>query len=66
MVGRKSDETQLVVILGCAAALRSRDGHVVVFAEDAVGALETDDRPVNAWKSSEHEPVRVGCSWMNP
>ena len=39
----KSDETQLVVVLRCAAALRSRDGDVVVFAEDVVGALETDD-----------------------
>ena len=39
----KSDETQLVVVLGCAAALRSRDGDVVAFAEDVVGALKTDD-----------------------
>ena len=39
-------ETQLVVVLGCAAALRSRDVDVVVFAEDVVGALETDDGPV--------------------
>ena len=38
-----SDETRLVVVLGCAAALRSRDSYVVVLAEDLVGALETDD-----------------------
>ena len=37
---------QLVVVLRCAAALRSRDGDVVVFEEDVVGALETDNRPV--------------------
>ena len=42
----KSDETRLVVVLGCAAALRSRDSDVVVFAEDVVGALETGDGPV--------------------
>ena len=42
----KSDETRLVVVLGCAAALRSRDSYVEVFAEDVVGALETDDCPV--------------------
>ena len=42
----KSDETRLVVVLGCAAALRSRDGDVVVLAEDVVGALETNDGPV--------------------
>ena len=39
----KSDETRLVVVLGCAAALRSRDGDVVVFAEDVVEALGTDE-----------------------
>ena len=39
----KSDKTRLVVVLGCAAALRSRDSDVVVFAEDVVGALQTDD-----------------------
>ena len=42
----KSDETQLVVLIGCAAALRSRDSPVAVFSEDAVGALETEDCPV--------------------
>ena len=42
----KSDETRLVVVLRCAAALRSRDSYVVVFAEDVVRALETDDGPV--------------------
>ena len=42
----KFDETRLVVVLGCAAALRSRDSSIVVFAEDVVGALETDDGPV--------------------
>ena len=42
----KSDETRLVVVLGCAAALRSRDSGVVVLAEDVVGALEMDDGPV--------------------
>ena len=42
----KSDETRLVVVLRCAAALRSRESYVVVFAEDVVGALETDDGPV--------------------
>ena len=42
----RSDETRLVVILSCAAALQSRDSDVVVFAEDVVGALETDDGPV--------------------
>ena len=42
----KSDKTRLVVVLWCAAALRSRDSDVVVFAEDVVGALETDDGPV--------------------
>ena len=36
----------MVVVLGCAAALRSRDSNIVVFAEDVVGALETDDGPV--------------------
>ena len=35
-----------MVVLGCAAALRSRDSYVVVLAEDVVGALETDDGPV--------------------
>ena len=35
-----------MVVLGCAAALRLRDGDVVVFAEDVVGAQETDDGPV--------------------
>ena len=39
----KSDETRLVVVVGCVAALRSRDSDVVVFAEDVVGALKTDD-----------------------
>ena len=43
----KSDETQLVVVLRCASPLRSRDGDVVMFAEDVVGELETDDSPVN-------------------
>ena len=42
----KSNETRLVVILGCAAALRSRAGDVVGLAEDVVGALDTDDGPV--------------------
>ena len=42
----KPDETRLVVALGCAAALRSRGSDVVVFAEDVVEALETDDGPV--------------------
>ena len=42
----KSDETWLVVVLGCAAALRSRASDVVVFAEDVVGALVTDDDQV--------------------
>ncbi len=42
----RSDEPRLVVVLGCAAALRSRDSYVVVFAEDVVGALETDGGPV--------------------
>ena len=42
----RSDEMRLVVVLGCAAALRSQDSDVVVFAEDMVGALETDDGPV--------------------
>ena len=42
----KSIETRLVVVLGCAAALRSRDRNVVVFAEDVVRALEMDDGPV--------------------
>ena len=42
----KSDETRLVVVLGCAAMLRSRDSDVVVLAEDVVGALDTDDGPV--------------------
>ena len=41
--GEKTDETPLVVVLGCAAALRLQDGDVVVFAEDVVGGLETDD-----------------------
>ena len=41
-----SDKTRLVVVLGCAAALRSRGGGVVVFADDAVEALETDGGPV--------------------
>ena len=45
-VEAKSDETRLVVVLGCVAALRSRDSDAVVFAEDVVGALETDDGPV--------------------
>ena len=35
-----------MVVLGCAAALRSRDSDVVVFAGDVVEALETDDGPV--------------------
>ena len=39
-----------MVVLGCAAALRSRDSDVVVFAEDVVGALETDDGPVDRVK----------------
>ena len=59
---QKSDETKLVVVLGCAAALRSRDGDVVVVAEYMVGALEADDGPVK--HVGEHEPVRTGCSWM--
>ena len=42
----KSDEMRLVIVLGCAAALRSRDSYVVVFAKDVVGALGTDDGPV--------------------
>ena len=42
----KSDETQLMVVQGCAAALRSRDIDVVVVTEDVVGALETDGNPV--------------------
>ena len=44
--GEKSNETQLLVVLGCAAALRSQVGDVVKFAEDVVGSLETDDGPV--------------------
>ena len=36
----------VVLLIGCAAALRSRDSYVVVLAEDVVGALETDDGPV--------------------
>ena len=43
---KKSDETWLVVVLGCTAALRLQDSDVVVFADDVVGALETDDGPV--------------------
>ena len=43
---KKPDEAQLVVVLGCAAALRSRDGDVVVFVEYVVGALDTDGGPV--------------------
>ena len=35
-----------MVVLGCAAAIRSRDVDVVVLAEFVVGALETDDGPV--------------------
>ena len=35
-----------MVVLGCAAMLRSRESDVVAFAEDVVGALETDDGPV--------------------
>ena len=42
----KSDETQLVVVLRCAAALRSRDGDVVMFTEDVVEALGKNDGPV--------------------
>ena len=42
----KSNETRLVVVLGCAAALRLLDSDVVVFVERVVGALETDDGPV--------------------
>ena len=40
-----ADETRPEVVLGCAAALRSRDSDVVVFSEDMVGASETDDGP---------------------
>ena len=39
----KSDETRLVVVVVCAAALRSRDSDVVVFAEDVVEALVAND-----------------------
>ena len=42
----QSDEVRLVVVLECAAALRSRDGDVVVFAKYVVGALVTDNGPV--------------------
>ena len=42
----RSDETRRVVVLGCAAALRSRDSDVGVFADNVVGELETDDGPV--------------------
>ena len=53
----KSDETRLVVVLGCAEALRLRDDDVVVFAEDVVGALETDGVPV---KRVEELRARTG------
>ena len=43
----KSDETRLVVVLGCAATLQSRDSDVVMFAEGVVKALETRYGPVN-------------------
>ena len=39
----KTDEARPVVVQEYAAALRSRDGDVVISAEDVVGALETDD-----------------------
>ena len=39
-----------MVVLGCIAALRSRDSDVVVFADDVGGALETDDGPVKRVK----------------
>ena len=53
----KPDETRQVVVLECAAALRSRDSDVVVFAEDVVGALEADDDQV---KHVEELPARTG------
>ena len=39
----KIDETRLVVKLECATVLPSGDSDVVVFAEDVVRALETDN-----------------------
>ena len=41
-----SDETRPVVVQKYAATLRARDCDVVVFAEDAVGAMLTADGPV--------------------
>ena len=56
----ESDETRLVVVLGCAAALRWRTSDVVVFAEDVVGALETDDGPVKRVEELRAQTIEDG------
>ena len=56
----KSDQTRLVIVLGCDAALRSRGSDIVVFAEDVVGALETDDGPAKRVEELRARTSEVG------
>ena len=59
----KSDGTQVVVVLECVAAIRSREGDVVVFAEDAVGALSRKGRVCcsSKWLVEDSVGSRTWC-----
>ena len=51
-----------MVVLECDAALRLRDGDVVVFSEDVVGALVTDEGQVKRVEELGARTIENGVS----